>query len=97
MSLVELPLELQSLLQIGIQIVVVFVLVELSKLIKTDLSGYSAQVVAAVFSAVMVVINALLGLIPANYEGIASALLNLLVVLLGAFGLYKAYRTFRPK
>jgi uncharacterized membrane protein len=94
--MLELPLELQNLIKTGVEIGVVFLLTELAKA-GFDFQGYRAQVVAAIFSAAIVVVNYFLGLVPAGYEGIAAALLNLVVVLLGAFGLYKAYRTFRPK
>ena len=96
MSLVEVPAELQSLILVGIEILVVFVLTQLAKA-GFDLSGYKAQVTAALFSAAMVIINALLAKVPVNLEGIVGALLNLAVVLLGAFGLYKVYRIKFPK
>lgn len=97
MSLVELPIELQDILISIIGIGVVFILTELSKLLKADLSGYAAQVTAAVWSAVFVVIKVLLAKIPEGFEGIAAAVLQLLVVLLGAFGLYGVYRQKFPK
>lgn len=97
MSLVELPLELQDILISVIGIAVVFVLTQLSKLLKHDLSGYAAQVTAAIWSAVFVVVKVLLAKIPADFEGIAAALLQLVVVLLGAFGFYKVYRQRVPK
>jgi len=96
MSLIEIPVELQSLIQIGIEIVVVFLLTQLAKL-GLDLQGHKAAVTAALFSAVTVILNALLAKVPLNLEGIVSALLNLLVVVLGAFGLYKQYRRMFPK
>jgi len=96
MNLLELPLELQAILKTGIEIVVVFVLTELTKY-GLNFEGYKAQLVASLFSAAIVVVNYALGLVPAGYEGIAAAILNLVVVLLGAFGLYKAYRTRFPK
>lgn len=96
MNLVEVPVELQSLIQIGIEIVVVFLLTQALKA-GFDFSGYKAQIVAALFSAAMVVINSLLAKVPANLEGIVGALLNLLVVVLGSFGVYKIYRQFVPK
>lgn len=96
-QIVELPIDLQNFLLLSLQIVVVFALTQLSKWLKADLSGYAAQVTAALFSAVMVVVNVLLSKIPLNLEGIAAALLNLIVVLIGAFGLYKVYRQQFPK
>lgn len=96
MNLVQVPVELQSLIQIGIEIGIVFVLTQLAKA-GFDFSGYKAQLVAAVFGAVMVIVNALLAKVPANLEGIVGALLNLLVVVLGSFGVYKLYRQYVPK
>ena len=96
MSLVEVPVELQSLILIGIEVAVVFILTQLAKA-GFDFSGYKAQLVAALFGAVMVIVNSLLAKVPANLEGIVGALLNLLVVVLGSFGVYKIYRQFVPK
>lgn len=96
MSLIEIPPELQTLIQVVIEIVVVFVLTQLAKW-GLNLQEHKAAVTAALFSAVMVILNALLAKVPLNLEGIVSALLNLLVVVLGAFGLYKQYRRMFPK
>lgn len=97
MSLVELPIELQNVLISVIGIAVVFVLTQLSKWLKADLSGYAAQITAAVWSAVFVVIKVMLAKVPLEFESIAAALLQLVVVLLGAFGFYKTYRQRFPK
>lgn len=97
MTLIELPLELQNILISVIGIAVVFVLTELSKLLNADLSGYAAQITAAVWSAAYVVIKVLLAKVPADFEGIAAAVLQLIVVLLGSFGLYKVYRQRFPR
>lgn len=97
MSLIEFPVELQNILISLIGIVVVFGLTELSKLLKVNLMGYAAQVTAAIWSAVFVIIKVLLLKIPMDFENIAAALLQLLVVLLGAFGFYKIYRQRFPR
>ena len=94
MYLVEVPVPLQALIQVGIEIGIVFLLTQLAKL-GFDFSGYKAQLVAAFFSAVMVVLNSLLAKVPASLEGIVGALLNLLVVVLGSFGVYKLYKQIR--
>ena len=92
----ELPVELQSLLNLGIEIVVVFLLTQFAKY-GFNFEGYKAQLIAALFSAVMVVINAALAKIPLEWQSVASVVLQLVVVLLGAFGLYKVYRQKFPK
>ena len=96
MNIIELPLELQTLLKLGVEMLVVFILTQLAKY-GFDFSGYKAKWVAAFFSAALAGINYLFGLIPASYEGVAIAILQLIVVLLGAFGVYKAYRFAFPK
>ena len=96
MNLIEVPVALQSLIQVGIEIAIVFLLTQLTKW-GFDFSGYKAQLVAAFFGAVMVIVNSLLAKVPASLEGIVGALLNLLVVVLGSFGVYKLYRQFVPK
>lgn len=87
----ELPIELQGLLALGIASIVTFVFTELLKL-GFDFSGYKSQVVAALVSAVLVVINALFAKIPADFVSIANALLQFLVVVLGAMGVYSVYK-----
>lgn len=94
--LLSLPVELQDLLQIGIEIGVVFVLTELAKR-GFDFSGYKAQIAAAVLGALMVVVNSLLAKVPASLEGIVAALLNLLVVVLASFGVYELYKKYVRK
>lgn len=94
MHLIEVPVQLQSLIQVGIEMAVVFLLTQLAKA-GFDFSGYKAQVVAAVFSAVMVFVNSLVAKVPPSLEGIVGALLNLLVVVLGSFGVYKLYKQVR--
>ena len=95
-GVVELPTRLQDILYLAVSIVVVFALTQISKWLKSDLSGYAAQVTAAVFGAVMVIINILLAKIPLNLESIAAGILNLIVIVLGSFGFYKIYRQARP-
>ena len=87
----ELPIELQGLLALGIASIVTAVFTELLKL-GFDFSGYKSQVVAALVSAVLVVINALFAKIPADFVSIGNALLQFLVVVLGAFGVYDVYK-----
>ena len=94
MYLIEVPPALQSLIQIGVEILVVFLLTQAAKL-GFDFSGYKAQLVAGLFGAVMFVINSLLARVPANLESIVGALLNLLVVVLGSFGVYQLYKQTR--
>lgn len=92
----ELPVELQSLLMVGIEIAVVFLLTQLAKA-GFNFDGYKAQLVAALFSAAIVFVNSLLAKIPAEFVPIAGALLNVAVVLLGSFGVYKVFRQLSPK
>lgn len=94
MNLIEVPVELQALIQLGIEIGVLFLLVQLAKL-GFDFSGYKSQIVAALFGAVMVILQAVFAKVPANLEGLVAALLNLLVVVLGAFGVHALYKRFK--
>lgn len=96
-NFVELPDPLKALLLMGITLLVTEVLKVIGAALKIDLSGYAAQVSSAVVASILVVINALLAQIPAGYESIANAVLNLIVVLLGSWGAYKFYRQVKPK
>ncbi len=87
--MVEIPNELKIILGIFVTAVVTEVLKILSAKLNVDLTGYKAQVTASVVGAVLVLINAVLSNIPAEVAPIASQLLVLVVVVLGAFGAYR--------
>ena len=92
----ELPIELQNLIALAISSVVVVGLTELAKL-GLDFSGYKSQLVAALFSAVMVFVNVLLAKIPLASIDLATAIAQLVVVLIGAFGVFGAYKQLKKK
>jgi hypothetical protein len=96
-TLITLPDPLKALLLIGITFVVTELLKLLGNAIKVDLSGYVAQVASAIVASILVVVNALLVKIPLEYEPIVTAVLNLVVVLLGSWGTYKVFRQLVPK
>jgi len=96
-SLIELPDPLKALLLIAITFVVTELLKLLGNAIKLDLSGYAAQVASAIVASILVVVNMLLTKIPLEYEPIVTAVLNLIVVLLGSWGSYKVFRQLAPK
>ena len=96
-NLIELPEPLKALLLIAVTFVVTQLLKLLGDAIKVDLSGYTAQIASAVVAAVLVVANALLAKIPVGYEPTVTAVLNLIVVILGSWGAYRFYRTIVPK
>jgi len=95
-TIVELPDELQQLLAVAAGIAATFILTQFAKVLKTDLSGWKAQLTATIITAAMVVINAVLSKIPPNFESIATAVMQLIVVLLGAFGLYRVLMPKKP-
>jgi hypothetical protein len=83
------PDELKILLAMGITYVVTQALKFLSEKVGEDLSGYTAQVAAALVASVLVVINAAVSNVPVEFLPVVNQLLALLVVVLGATGLYK--------
>lgn len=90
-SAVPVPSELQDWIRLGLEVGIVFILTQLAKA-GLDFSGYKAQILAALFSAVMVVIDSILGKIPAQWESLAGALMNLIVVILASYGLHAVYK-----
>ena len=96
-NLIELPDPLKALLLIAITFVVTELLKLLGNAIKLDLSGYAAQIASAIVASILIVVNMLLAKIPLEYEPIVTAVLNLIVVLLGSWGTYVFYRTIAPK
>lgn len=88
-TFVELPEPIKLLLLALVTAGVTQLLKVLSAALKYDLSGYTAQIASAVVASLLVVLNAGLSHIPAEFESIANAIFNLLVVLLTSWGAYK--------
>ena len=61
----------------------------LGEKLNVDLSGYAAQVTAALVGSVLVLINAAFSNVPAEVAPIVNSVLGLIVVVLGSFGAYK--------
>jgi uncharacterized membrane protein len=95
--LVQLPEELKALIGIIVTLLVTEVLKFVAARLNIDLSGYAAQVTAALVGAVVVFINAALSNVPAEFAPIANSLLGLVVVVLGSFGAYKVLLSKKPK
>lgn len=90
-QIVVLPEELKALIAIAVTFAVTQALKWLSAQLKFDLSGYSAQVAAALVGAVLVFFHAVASNIPAEFAPIVNQVLVLVVVILGAKGLYKSF------
>ena len=88
-ALVELPVELQALLAGVVLLGVRFLLGKF--LPEAALS----EIAAAVTTALLVAIQAALGLIPLEFEAIAMAVLQLIVVLLGMVVVVRGYQKAR--
>ena len=88
-SIVELPNELKALLGILITMVVTEILKFLGEKLNVDLSGYAAQVTAALVGSVLVLVDAVFSNVPAEFIPIVNSLFGLIVVVLGSFGAYK--------
>ena len=90
-TFVELPAELKMLLGMFVTVIVTQFLKWLGDKLGVDLSGYTAKVTAALVGAVLVLINAVLSHVPAEFAPIVNQLFALVVVVLGAFGAYKVF------
>ena len=95
--MIELPAELVTILTALIGAGVTWLVVEgfkmLGEAVGKDFSALATTIAAiisaSVVSAVLGVLNVLLGQIPAEYAEVARAILGLLVVLFGAFGIHR--------
>jgi hypothetical protein len=88
-AIVELPVELQAILA-GVVLIAVRLL--LGKFLpEANLS----EIAAAVTTALIVAIQAFLGLIPPEFEAVASAVLRLIVLLLGMVVVFRGYQKAR--
>lgn len=92
----EIPVELQNLILLGVGMVVTFLLTQLAKR-GLDFSGYKSQLVAALFAAVMVIIKTLLSKVPGDLTGLVTVLLQLFLVVFGAFGVHGFYKSRQAK
>ena len=89
---IELPLELQALVAAGVGYLVTQGLKSLSKLLKADLSGWSAAITASVVTTVVYFFHAILSAVPVDAQPSVSILLMFIVSLLGAFGVHSAVK-----
>ena len=89
MRLVQLPEELKAILAGFVAVAVTEGLKALGALFGIDLSGKVAAVTAAVVSVIVFFADAFLARIPAEYEGVANAVLMLLVTILSGYGLHR--------
>ena len=86
--LISLPEELKALIAVFVTLAVTQALKWVSAQLNVDLSGYAAQVTAALVGSILVLINAAFTNVPADLAPILQSLLGLAVVVLGAFGAY---------
>ena len=89
MKLVVLPDELKAILVPFVTLFVTEGLKALGQLFGVDLSGKAAAVAGAICGALFFFADDLLARIPPEFEGVANAVLMLLVSILGAYGLHR--------
>ena len=89
--LIQMPDELKALLAVIVTMLVTEALKFLGAKLGLDLSGYAAQITAALVGSILVLVNALFTKVPAEFVPIVQSLLGLLVVVLGSFGAYKVF------
>lgn len=94
-SSVVVPDALVVLITAGLMFLVTQGIKEILRLTGIDLSGYAAALVAALVGIVVAFLNGLLAFIPVALAPLAAELLNLLVLLLSGYGVYRIYRALR--
>ncbi len=82
------PAEVQALIAAFVGYLVTQGIKTLSKLLGSDLGGWSAVITAAAVTTVVYFLQALLSAVPAAIQPIILAGLSLLVSILGAFGIH---------
>lgn len=83
----ELTIELQGLIALGVGSLVTYFVTQLAKR-GFDFSGYQSQITAGIVSALVVVINAVFAKVPADSVHMVQAAMQVIVVLFGAFGIH---------
>jgi hypothetical protein len=95
-SSLDVPLELQALIAMGIGYLVTQGLKSISKLLHVDLSGWGAAITASIVTTVIYFMSALLSAVPAVAQPSVAIGLTLLVAILGAFGVHATVKGFQP-
>lgn len=88
---VQLPPELVGIIGIIMMVAVTAGLKWLGDQIGADLSDRAAEIASAFSALVVLVLNYLIGLVPAAYDNLLSALFAFLVVFLGGIGFYSLF------
>lgn len=89
MGLIQLPDELKVIIAGFVTLFVTEGLKALGNLFGVDLSGKVAAVTAAIVGVIVFFADVLLAKIPPEAEGVANAVLLLLISILGAYGLHR--------
>lgn len=89
MYIVKVPDELKVIVTPFVAVLVTEGLKALGKLFKIELGGKTAAVTGAICAALFFFADALLAKIPAEFEGVANAVLMLVVTILSAYGLHR--------
>ena len=88
-------------LTIILGVFIVFVVTEGLKafgdLIGKDLSGYATALAALVTATIVFFFNGLIGLLPAAWQTIVAQIFQLLILFLGAGGLWRTGKALSPK
>ena len=92
---VQLPEELVVLVGMGVSVLFTAAAKWLFDQFNVDLSDRLAEIASAVSAILVVAINYLIGLVPAEYDNILMAVLAFLIVWLGGTGIYSLF--FRKK
>lgn len=86
--MISLPIEIKAV----IAYLITQGLKSLSAIFGGDISGKWSAVVAAVVSAVLLFLEAILGLVPEDYVEIVNGFLAFLVVVLSSYGVHYTYK-----
>lgn len=85
---VTLPPELIALIGFGCLVAITYLLRALGAWIGIDVTGYAAQIAAGISALIVTLINYGLGLVPAAYDNLLTAVMTFLVILAGGLGTY---------
>lgn len=96
-GLVGLPDDARNLVLVLVTAGLTWVLIQLSNLIKLDLSGYAPPLAAVLAPIIITVIENYLGLIPPIFDDLVLAVIHFLVLLIGGIGTFVAWSRVKNK
>ena len=89
--------DLQLLIAAGLGFLVTAGLKDLSSWLGTDFSSLASAITATLVTLAVALSNALLSMVPAQYQPVVATVMTLIVAVFAAFGIHGTIKSLRPQ